>query len=380
MKSLSARLTLGFLLVGMLGIALVTTFNAHSTRSEFDRYVTERHGVRGSDDYDLHDWEGIGGRGGRPYSENLFLANVLRTSLLGASGAIVAAWVVGAVLSRGLTKPVRALTEATQRMADGELGTQVRVSGRRDEIGRLAHSFNKMSSDLAASSKKRQQMTADIAHDLRTPLTILRGYMEGIKDGTIDNTPQVIDIMYEEVNHLEHLVNDLRTLSLADAGELSLNKQPIHPRSLLERTALAYIIQAEEKGLTLQVEADDSLPEINVDVERMTQVLNNLVSNALRFTKHGTITLSAKMQDEAMLLRVRDTGRGISAESLPHIFDRFYRVDESRQRDPAGVASSGLGLAIVNAIVTAHDGHVSVNSKGENLGSEFVVVLPLTLS
>ncbi len=385
-NTLSSRLTLAFLLVGILGIALVTTFHTRSTRHEFDRFVTEGRGHdfgdgRGDDFDDERGSRGDGfsSRGDRSQSENLFLRNVVRTSALGAVGAVVAALLVGAVLSRGLTQPIRALTAATQRMAEGELGTQVAVSGRRDEIGRLATSFNKMSADLAQSSQKRQQMTADIAHDLRTPLTILRGYMEGIRDGTVENSPQVIDIMYEEVTHLEHLVNDLRTLSLADAGQLPLDKQPIHPRSLLERTGLAYIMQAEQKGLALRIEADNALPEIHVDVERMTQVLNNLVSNALRFTEQGEIVLSAKLQDGTMLLRVRDTGQGISADALPHIFDRFYRVDQSRQRDTTGVASSGLGLAIIEAIVKAHGGDVSVMSEGENMGSQFVVTVPVQL-
>ncbi len=375
-NTLSSRLTLAFLLVGILGIVLVTTLHTRSTRTEFERFVTERRGHGFDDEWGLHD-DDFPPHVGRPQSERLFLRNVVRASVLRATGAVVAALLVGAVLSRGLTQPIRALTAATQRMADGELGTQVAVSGRRDEIGRLATSFNKMSADLAQSSQKRQQMTADIAHDLRTPLTILRGYMDGIRDGTVENSPQVIDIMYEEVTHLEHLVNDLRTLSLADAGQLSLDKQPIHPRSLLERTGLAYIMQAEQKGLAFRIEADDALPEIHVDVERMTQVLNNLVSNALRFTAQGEIVLSAKLQDGAVLLRVRDMGQGISADALPHIFDRFYRTDTSRTRSADGVASSGLGLAIVQAVVKAHGGQIEVTSTADaiNSGTQFTIVL-----
>lgn len=205
--------------------------------------------------------------------------------------------------------------------------------------------------------------------------------MEGIQDGSIANSPQTIEIMFEEVTHLEHLVSDLRTLSLADAGELTLDKQPIHPRTLLERTGLAYVMQAEQKGIALRIEADEALPEMMVDVERMTQVLNNLVANALRFTARGEIVLRAWVENSQILLAVRDTGNGISADTLPHIFNRFYRADESRTRGADDVVSSGLGLAIVQAIVQAHGGAVAVESVSAdvnpaNSGTQFIITLP----
>lgn len=370
MSSLTTRLTLAFLLVGILGIALVTALNTRTTRSEFARFVEGRGGrfenrhSRWFDDLRSDD--------DLSNDEDLFLRNVLYISVRSALITAIVALAAGAVLSRGLTRPIRALTEATQRMADGELGTQVEGVKRGDEIGRLATSFNAMSQDLAAATQKRRQMTADIAHDLRTPLTILRGYMEGIRDGTVENSAENIDIMFEEVAHLEHLIEELRTLSLADAGELSLDRQPIHPRSLLERTGLAYIVQMERKGLDLRIEAEESMGEISVDVERMTQVLNNLVANALRFTEIGEIVLSASADPEGITLAVRDTGRGISAETLPHIFDRFYRADESRNRASGG---SGLGLAIARAIVLAHGGTIDVQSAADT-GTQFTIWLP----
>ncbi len=368
MTSLATRLTLAFLLVGILGIGLVTTLNALTTRSEFDRFIErrtllndDRHGDRFPS---------------RTDDEHLFLANVLRISLRSSVITAIVALGAGALLSRGLTRPIRALTEATQRIAAGELGTQVDVANRRDEIGRLAHSFNKMSSDIAEATRKREQMTADIAHDLRTPLTILRGYMEGIRDGTIENSAETTHIMFEEVAHLEHLIDDLRTLSLADAGELSLNAQSIHPRSLLERTGLAYIVQAERKGIALRIDADEQLDEMSVDVERMTQVLNNLVANALRYTDEGEIILGAFATVKGTMLSVRDTGSGIAADALPHIFDRFYRADPSRNRSSGG---SGLGLAIAQAIVQAHGGTITVESASEN-GTLFEITLPEKLT
>lgn len=308
-----------------------------------------------------------------PYSPaEDFLRNVNTAALASAGIAGLFALALGSLLARNLTRPIRELTAATQTMADGKLGQQVDVRTR-DEIGELAISFNQMSYDLADASRQRKQMTADIAHDLRTPLTVLRGYTEGLKKGTLPGSEKLFTIMHEEVILLQHLVEDLRTLSLADAGELTLNKRAIDPKALLERTGLAYIMQAEEKGLQLRVEAPANLPAIYVDGERMTQVLNNLVSNALRYTSSGEIVLSGTAVSNTIELRITDTGAGIAAKELPHIFSRFYRADQSRHR--TADSTSGLGLAIAKAIVEAHEGKITaVSNPGE--GTIFIITLP----
>jgi len=235
-----------------------------------------------------------------------------------------------------------------------------------------------MSNDLSRASQARKQMTADLAHDLRTPLSILRGYTEGLKEGRIDGSTKLYDIMHGEVEHLQRLVEDLRTLSLADASELTLNKRAVDPRALLERTALAYFMQAEEQGIQLKVEAAENLPSINVDTDRMTQVLNNLVSNALRYTHQGELALHAEAQGKQVVFRVSDTGSGIPAEDVPYVFDRFYRVDKSRQREGTSYDgnSSGLGLAIAKAIVEAHGGSISVQSE-VGKGTVFTIAIPV---
>ena len=156
---------------------------------------------------------------------------------------------------------------------------------------------------------------------------MLGGYAEGLMDGTLTGSPRLFALMHEEVNHLQHLVEDLRMLSLADAGELRLNRRLVDPRALLERTGLAYVMQAEQQGVVLRIEAAKDLPSVSVDLERMTQVLNNLVVNALRHTPAGEIVLSAHQAGAGIELIVQDSGRGIDAEDLPHIFDRFYRAD-----------------------------------------------------
>ena len=257
-------------------------------------------------------------------------------------------------------------------MAAGRLGKQVEVHSR-DEIGELATSFNRMSRDLAQANQVRRQMTADIAHDLRTPLTVLRGYTEGLRDGSIEGRQDLYEALHQEVAHLQHLVEDLRTLSLADAGELALNRRAVDPKALLERAGLAHVVSAQRKGIQLRVNAPDSLPSVEVDVERLTQVLNNLVTNALSFTSEGQIILSASCRDESVILQVSDSGVGISEEELQYIFDRFYKVDRSRHRD--GQAQSGLGLAISRAIVEAHDGTIGAEST-VGQGTRFTIQLP----
>jgi signal transduction histidine kinase len=239
-----------------------------------------------------------------------------------------------------------------------------------------------MSADLAQANESRRQMTADIAHDLRTPLTVLSGYIEALRDGVLPPSRERFDTMYAEAQHLQRLVDDLRTLSLADAGELPLNRQPTAPRDLLERIAAAYRHPAEQAGVSLEVRAKGDLPPLDVDPERMVQVLGNLVSNALRYTPAGgqialaaqrrRDTVSAGARKSAVQLLVQDSGQGIAADVLPHIFDRFYRGDAARQQE---AGESGLGLAIARSIVEAHGGRIEVESV-VGTGTTFTIELP----
>ncbi len=313
---------------------------------------------------------------GRRPPEVAFLERVTWATAISAAIASLIALLLGVVLARTLTRPIRELTAATQAMASGKLSQRVTVRSR-DEIGELATSFNQMSGDLAHASQLRKQMTADLAHDLRTPLSILRGYTEGLKDERLQGKPALYAIMHEEVEHLQRLVEDLRVLSLADAGELSLHRRLIDPAALLERTGLAYINQAEQQGVALRVDAPPGLPSVMADTDRMTQVLNNLVSNALRYTAQGEIVLSARVQEQQVVLEVRDTGSGIAQEDLPFVFDRFYRADKARQRTDS--TASGLGLAIAKAIMEAHGGTITVMST-VGKGTTFSITLPIVPS
>ena len=303
-------------------------------------------------------------------AEYIFLRTVNRASLTSALVAALLALTLGSLLALTLTRSLRELKEATLEIARGRFGKQVKVRSK-DELGELAVSFNQMSLDLERATQARRQMTADIAHDLRSPLSVLTGYAEALSDGKLTGTPEIYDILHQETNHLSRLVEDLRLLSLADAGELPLLLQIISPQALLERTMARHAVTAGQHGITLHVEIEPGLPEVKVDVERMSQVLDNLILNAFRYTPSGgEVTLAGSQTAGKIRLQIRDTGSGIAPEDLPHIFDRFYRGDKARRES----GESGLGLAIAKSIVEAHGGQISAESE-PGIGAVFTITL-----
>jgi two-component system sensor histidine kinase BaeS len=308
--------------------------------------------------------------------EERYLARTNRSSLYAAVAATLVALILGVFLARTLTRPVRELTAATQALAEGDLEQQVPVRSQ-DELGELAVSFNQMSADLARAVELRRQMTADIAHDLRTPLTVMAGYLEALRDGVLQPSLERFETMHQEAQHLRRLVEDLRTLSLADAGELTLNREVVPPQMVLEQAAAAYRHQAEQQGIELKVDAAPGLPDVSVDPDRMAQVLGNLVSNALRHTPAGgRVSLVAVREASQVMIAVQDTGAGISLDELPHVFDRFYRGSEAREADSG---ESGLGLAIARSIVELHGGKISMESIPHQ-GTTATIALPVVCS
>jgi signal transduction histidine kinase len=310
---------------------------------------------------------------GQPLIKNTFeqqyLNRINQALLIAALGGTLIALILGILLARTLTRPVNELTSATRAMARGDLEQQVPVRSH-DELGELAASFNQMSSDLARANQSRRQMTEDIAHDLRTPLTVIGGYAESMRDGVLKPTPERFDAIHTEVQHLQRLVEDLRTLSQADAKELSLNREPVPPSALLERMAQSYRPLAAKQEISLKTETEPGLPDLLADPDRLAQVFGNVLSNSLRHTPQGgEIVLFAHGEDKDIVLGVQDSGSGIAPELLPHIFERFRRGDPSRQD-----GGSGLGLAIAKAIVELHGGSISAQNnagKGTTIKIKF---------
>lgn len=301
-----------------------------------------------------------------------FLRRLNASIFFSAFATTLFALFLAIILSINISRPIRELTKATHAMAEGGLGQQVRVRSR-DEIGELARSFNKMSSDLARSFNLRKQMTADIAHELRTPIALILGHAEGVKDGVLQPTRENFEIIREEAARLEHLVNDLRTLSLADAGELTINLQVIEPYRLIQEVASLYQFETQKKNISLELDIASPLPTVEVDPTRITQVLTNILDNALRHTPEGgSIVLSANQAGDHVELAIQDSGPGLPREDLERIFERLYRADSSRQREDGG---SGLGLAIAKSIVQAHGGQLSAESDAGQ-GLRVIVALP----
>jgi len=291
--------------------------------------------------------------------EQAFLQRVNLALAVGALGGAAAAVVLGMVLARSLTRPLRELTSGARAVAAGELDNQVPVRSS-DELGELAEAFNQMNADLATARDRRRQLTADVAHELRTPLSVILGHSEGIQEGVLEASEENLAVIHEEALRLERLVEDLRILSLAESGELPLELGEHAPAALMEKTAASYRALARERDIDLDVSASEELPDIRIDMDRMGQVLGNLVSNAVRHTPEGgSVLMAAHASNGGVEIQVKDSGPGIDPEDLPHVFERFYRGDKSRHRDGAG---SGLGLAIAKSLTEAQGGTIRAES------------------
>ncbi|MBK9050208.1 MAG: HAMP domain-containing protein [Chloroflexi bacterium] len=304
-----------------------------------------------------------------------FLTEVNRAILWGGFVAVLLALFLGLLLAHRLTRPLRQLTQATRQMAAGDLQQQVHITTQ-DELGELATSFNLMTSSLAQAEQQRQQLLADVAHELRTPLSVMRSHLEAMLDGVFALTPENLAVAHEETILLGRLVDDLRTLSLAEAGQLQLNQEKIDLGALVEQTITAFTPLAEAEGVTLTTATAPNLPPITADPARLRQLLGNLLANALRYARQDTnpqVQVRISLQPGFVQVDVADNGPGLSPEAQTHVFDRFWRGDGARSRDQGG---SGLGLAICRAIVTAHRGRITVNSTPGH-GATFSFTLPL---
>lgn len=281
---------------------------------------------------------------------------------------------------RRVTTPLANVMAAADAVAAGDLRVRVPEGGKGD-FSRLTHSFNQMVTELERNDQQRRNLTADVAHELRTPLHIIQGNLEGILDGVYEATPEHINTTLEETRHLARLVDDLRILSLAESGQLPMVRTPVAVQDLLSDVIVSFEGQAETNGIDLQItgstDASDDALLIDADAGRLNQVLSNLVVNALRHTPTGgAITLMAQRQDAFARITVADTGEGIAAEDLPFLFDRFWRGDRARTHNEG--VGSGLGLAIARQLIQAHGGQIGVHSQVGH-GTTFTIDLPLLI-
>jgi two-component system, OmpR family, sensor histidine kinase BaeS len=315
-----------------------------------------------------------------PAPMQLFLGSVdddavglIGTPMIVAAGAVTLLALLGtALIARQVSRPIRSLTAASRRLTDGDFDARVTVGGN-DELGQLSYSFNRMAEAIQHAEEDQRRLVASVAHELRTPLSNLRGYLEALQDGVVRPSPELFSSLYEEVLLQRRILDDLQDLALAEAGSLAYRREPTDLAELVAMSARAHLAVAEEAGVALTAYAKDTLPVI-VDQDRIRQVLGNLITNGVRYTTAGgTLTLFAYASGGQALVEVTDTGRGIAEADLPHVFKRFWRADAARDRATGG---SGLGLTIARQITVDHQGQLRVASQ-LSVGTTFTLSLPM---
>ena len=290
-------------------------------------------------------------------------------SMLFGGGAAVG---LSYLVSKRIMQPLLQMQRITTKFAAGELTARMPES-EIPELDRFSQSFNRMAIALEGVEQRRRDLVGDLTHELRTPLTIVEGYLEGLTDGTIEATPEIYHRLSRETGRLKRLVNDLQELSKAEAGYLPINARKFDIRSLLSQLVLRFGDQLIDSEVRLKLEASFDLPRANADPERIEQILVNLIGNALRHTEVGVVEIQACQQKGMILVSVVDTGVGIVPEDLPHVFERFWRSDRSRNRRSGG---TGIGLAISKKLVELQNGTISVESE-IGKGSTFSFTVPI---
>ncbi len=371
------------ILVGVISLALTARFRTPSTleRHMIDMGIPMGGGMM---------MDGMMGDGVVGDAEDLtinFQTAVNEILLVAAAIATVTAVAISSFVARRIVQPIQQMTVASHRIADGRYDERIQVAGE-DELADLAQTFNQMAQQLAQTEARRRRLIGDVAHELRTPLSSIRGVMEGLQDGVLPADPATFQDIQREVRRLQRLVRDLEDLSRAEAGQIALEMTAVLPTTFIQPAVERLKLQFEEKGVTLQTDAPPDPPPIQVDVNRMTQVMLNLLGNALQYTpSNGQVTVQCSVvskqysadcplnSDHCLLITVKDTGIGISPEHLPHVFERFYRVDKSRARSGGG---SGIGLTISKHLVERQGGRLFAASPGPGQGSVFTIIMPIT--
>ncbi|MCB9010050.1 MAG: HAMP domain-containing protein [Ardenticatenaceae bacterium] len=347
------------ILVGVVSLAVTAEFHAPSA---LDRHMASMETMIG------------GSMGGMMTDLTANFRTAVNEILLVAAGiATVTAVLVSSFVTRRIVSPVQQMKEASQRIANGRYDERVQVIGE-DELADLAQSFNQMAHTLAQTEERRRQLIGDVAHELRTPLSSIKSVMEGLEDGV----PAELATFqtFNEVGRLQTTgAPRPGRVVAAEAGQIPLELEAINPMVFIRAAAERLRMQFDDKGVALRLEIVEDLPLVQADAARMTQVLLNLLGNALQYTpSDGQVSVSAWASSNEVIITIQDTGIGIPVEHLRHIFERFYRVDKSRSRTGGG---SGIGLTISKHLVEAHNGRLTAASPGHNQGSAFTITLPI---
>jgi histidine kinase len=397
-RHLSWKLFFSYLVVILVGIVVLASAAEFAVPTAFERHMGAMAEMTLAPALRSGASAGVGGRMmgmGMDLFAN-FRTAVTEALALAAGAAFLAAVAVSVFVSRRVVLPVQEMMAASQRIAEGHYDERVGVpsaalpgltarTGRArpghaqrdelDELARLAVSFNQMADRLEKTEARRLDLIGNVAHELRTPLSSIKGYMEGLIDGVLPAEATTFQQVYREADRLQRLVHDLQELSRVEAGAYELDLKPIPVAHLVEVVTASLDRQFEEKGVTLEAALPSDLPQVLADGDRIGQLLLNLVGNALQYTPAGgRVSLRASQSDSLVWIAVEDTGVGIAPEHLSHLFERFYRVDKSRSRAGGG---SGIGLTIAKHLVEAHGGQIRATSKGVGKGSTFSFSLPV---
>ncbi len=365
MKSIQFKLLLSYLAVLLIGVVVLLLAAQLIAPSAYSRHMMGEMPMPG-----MGPGRGMGAGG--PGLAN-FRAGMFEALGYAIGAALLAAVAVSIFLSRRIVSPLEKMAAASQRIAAGHYDERVSIEGA-DEIAELGARFNQMTEKLESTETMRRRLIGDVSHELRTPLTAIKGYMEGLIDGVLPPSAETFEQVHREADRLGRLVDDLQELSRVEAGAFILDIHPVHLTDLVQTTVKRLLPAYGKKTVQLHWSLPADLPLVLADEDRLIQVLTNLLANALMYTPaSGTVTVTAAQVGGEVQVSVKDTGIGIPPESLPHIFDRFYRVDKSRSRGAGG--GSGIGLTIAKAIIEVHGGKIWAESEGEGRGSTFTFTL-----
>ncbi len=374
--NIQTKIFLGYLLIIVVAFTIIGLAVNRTVEGNYERHIIEAFALPGSggiDEYQevklvVSDPETVSGA---------FLKDVRKSLTSTMFLVTVLAILLSYFLSRMILSPLKRFTEATEKIAGGDYSNRVKISTG-DEIEELGVSMNKMAESLEKIETLRRELVSNVSHELATPLTNISGYLEALHDGVIrgeEPTRKTLELLQEEADRLKTMVIDLRVLSSIESSRFCLDLAPVNLSDIINGAIEKLKPQSEEKGVGLTFEVNGSIPEVSADRNRLTQILINLIDNAIRFTPEGgDAKVSVEASGDQVSIEVSDNGIGISSGDLPHIFERFYRGEKSRSRETGG---TGIGLAVVKELVKAHCGEINVEST-EGKGSRFIFSIPIS--